>query len=163
MVALATLVQRHQNRVRTLAFRLMGKWDIADDIAQEAFLRLYHSASRYQPTAALTTWLHRIVVNLCLDWSKQRKPSPWPDTDSMAADAPSGDGNMLRNEKLVAIRQAVAELPERQRIALVLHRFENLNHAAISAVTGWSEPAVESLLVRAYARLRERLKTWMEP
>ena len=63
--ALGILAQRHQQRARVLAYRVVARWDVADDIVQQAFLRLYHSAGRYTPTAAFTTWFHRIVVNLC--------------------------------------------------------------------------------------------------
>lgn len=160
MNALAVLVRRHQVRVRSLAYRLTGRWDVADDIAQEAFLRLHRFASRYQPTAAFSTWLYRIVVNLCLDRSKRRKPASLPEDRPLADPAPSASEAMARQERIDAIRQAIAELPERQRTAVVLHRFENLGHEQIAEVTGWSVSAVESLLVRAYGRLRERLKDW---
>lgn len=160
MNALAALVRRHQDRVRRTAYRLLGNWDAADDIAQETFLRLYKNASRYSPIAAFPTWLHRIVVNLCLDLLKRRKARQLGTTDW--PDEPASSDPLVRQEQVDAVRRELAQLPDRQRVAIVLHRFEGLEHREIASITGWSESAVESLLVRAYARLRERLKLWAE-
>lgn len=160
MAALALLVRRYQDRIRRTAFRILGRWEAADDVAQETFLRLYKSAPRYRPTAAFSTWLHRIVVNLCLDAMKRRKASP--QENLTWADGVVEPDPLVARERVQAVRRELAQLPERQRIAVVLHRFENLGHKEIAAVTGWSESAIESLLVRAYARLRNRLKEWAE-
>jgi len=160
MNALALLVRRYQERVRRTAYRILGRWDAADDVAQETFLRLYRSSPRYSPTAAFPTWLHRIVVNLCLDAMKRRKAVPHDSLEAM--DGGSRPDPLIAQERADAVRRELAELPERQRVAVVLHRFDGLGHKEIAAVTGWSESAVESLLVRAYARLRERLQEWAE-
>jgi RNA polymerase sigma-70 factor, ECF subfamily len=161
MSALAVLVGRYQERVRMLAFRILGKWDLADDMTQDVFLRLYRTAGRYRPDMPLMALLRRIVVNLCLDWRKRAKPGPWPTAEPMAGDHWTVSGTVEKAEKVSAIRDEIAQLPERQRIALTLHRFEELTHEEIAAVTGWSPSAVESLLVRAYSRLRERLRPWL--
>ena len=161
MPALAVLVGRYQDRVRKLAFRIVGKWDLADDMTQDAFLRLYRTAGRYRPEMPLMALLRRIVVNLCLDWRKRVKPGAWPNVEPMAGDEWTVNGTIETTEKLAAIRNEISQLPERQRIALTLHRFEELSHEEIAEVTGWSPSAVESLLVRAYSRLRERLKAWL--
>jgi len=160
MNALALLVRRYQDRVRRTAYRILGRWDMADDVAQEAFLRIYRGASRYQPTAAFPTWLHRIVVNLCLDALKRRRAVAYDALESVP-ESPRPDP-LIQQERVRAVQRELARLPERQRIAVVLHRFEGLAHKDIAEVTGWSESAVESLLVRAYARLRERLQEWVE-
>lgn len=160
MHALAMLVKRHQDVVRRVAYRFTGRWDVADDMAQEAFLRLYRGAARYKPTAALSTWLYRIVVNLCLDHAKRPRLAVLPDEPACVSAGPAPDDALRHKECIDAIRREVAALPDRQRIALVLHRFEQLNHAQIAQSTGWSESAVESLLVRAYAQLRQRLAAW---
>ncbi len=161
MPALAVLVGRYQDQVRTLAFRIIGKWDLADDIAQDAFLRLFRAASRYRPDTALMALLRRIVVNLCLDWRKHAKPGPWPSQEPLAGDQWTVHGTIEGSERLAVIRNEIAKLPERQRIALTLHRFEEMSHEEIASITGWSPSAVESLLVRAYSQLRERLKPWI--
>lgn len=159
--ALGEIATRHQQRVRAIAFRIMGRWDVADDVAQEAFLRVWRGAAKYEPSAAFTTWLYRIVVNLCLDQKRRYRPLQLTEQDPPSDDAT--DASLIDLERADAVRREVAALPERQRVALVLHRFENLNHAQIAAATGWSESAIESLLVRAYSRLREKLKDWVPP
>jgi len=160
MNALATLAHRHQQAIRAIAYRMTGRWDLADDLTQETFLRLHRSASSYQPTAAFRTFVHRIVVNLALDKARGPRVAGLPD-DMVAPDAAGADTPLAHQEKLAAIRDAVAALPERQRMAVILHRFERLNHQQIAEVTGWSASAVESLLVRAYQELRQRLKEWL--
>ena len=162
MGAFARLVERHQERVRAIAYRFSGRWDVADDVTQEAFLRLYRSASGYVPKAAFSTWLYRIVVNLCLDARRRPRLAHVPDDGVAAVSESPVDDHLMHEETCRAVQRAVASLPERQRIALLLHRFDGLGHADVAAATGWSESAVESLLVRAYAQLRERLKDWAD-
>ena len=158
MHALGQLVERHQQSVRAVALRMTGRWDVADDLAQEVFLRVYRFAGRYKPAAAFRTWLYRIVVNLCLDRAKSPRLSELPEE---IGDASCEMAEQLaRAERSEAIQRAIAQLPERQRMALVLHRFEHMTHAQIAQATGWSESAVESLLVRAYDQLRQRLSQW---
>ena len=156
--ALATLVRRHQERVLGLAVRFLGRREAAEDVCQDAFVRVFERAGSYQPTAQFTTWLYRIVANLCWDYRRQAKRGPLP-LDAQAAGAqadesPNATDQLERQER---IRQAVSELPDRQRLALILHRFEGMGHKEIAAATGWSASAVESCLVRAYGRLRELL------
>jgi RNA polymerase sigma-70 factor (ECF subfamily) len=153
--ALEPLVRRHQDGVRRLAYRFLGEWSDANDVAQDAFLRVVRAAPRYQPTARFTTWLHRIVVNLCLDSRRRR-------ARFVAADLPDGPACLPpdvleRDETVRRVRQALNGLPERQRTAVILHRYEGHSHREIAEVTGWSESAVESLLVRGYANLRRVL------
>jgi len=105
-----------------------------------------------------TTWLYRIVVNLCLD-EKRKRARNGTSLDDMTIEAraePDRDPTE-RKELSQLVQAAIAELPERQRITLVLHRYDGLSHAQIAQVTGWTPSAVESLLVRAYANLREKL------
>jgi RNA polymerase sigma-70 factor (ECF subfamily) len=155
--ALAQLVEAHQQRVRTLAFRICGRWELADDVTQEAFLRVHRSAGSYQPQAAFSTWLYRIVVNLCMDQLKRPRLARLDESDP----PPTTDPNrLMQAERSAAIQRAVAQLPERQRVAILLHRFEGLSHAEIASATGWSRASVESLLVRAYAELRQKLAAW---
>ena len=156
--ALAELVQRHQRRVLELAYRTTGDRTLAEDIAQDAFLRVWRSADRYRPTAQFTTWLHRIVVNLCLDAFKKRKPVSGDPPDAVDPRAEDPATVLERDDRAAAVRRAVISLPERQRVAVVLHRFSGLPIRSVAEVTGWSESAVESLLVRAYAALRDSLR-----
>lgn len=156
-MALGALVQRHQRRVLELAYRTTGDHALAEDIGQEAFLRVWRSARRYKPTAQFTTWLYRIVVNLCLDAFKRRKPVSGDVPDGAANGAGESITAIEARERATAVQQVVAALPDRQRVAVVLHRFSGLTVRETAETTGWSESAVESLLVRAYATLRRSL------
>jgi RNA polymerase sigma-70 factor (ECF subfamily) len=156
--ALAVLVRRHQEKVIGLALRFLGRREAAEDICQDAFVRVFERAGSYQPTAQFTTWLYRIVANLCWDHRRRARREPLSlDSESSGANASEASAPVERRERQQRIRQAVAELPDRQRLALVLHRFQGLGHKEIAAATGWSTSAVESCLVRAYGRLRELL------
>lgn len=159
MAALGELVRRHQASVWQLAYRVTGRWDWADDITQEAFLRVLRSASSYQPTAAFSTWVYRIVSNLCLDALRRPRLARLPE-EPRPAGVTQDPSAPEAAERAQAVRDAVAALPERQRLALVLHRFHGQTHVQIGQALECSIPAVESLLVRAYAQLRQRLQDW---
>ena len=156
--ALGELVHRYQQKALGLAYRMLGRWNLAEDTVQEAFLRVYRSAPRYHPSAQFMTWLYRIVTNLCLDERRREKraPAPLPEDMTVADPAPHEDPLEV-DERAQMVREAVGSLPERQRAVLVLHRYERLSYAEVAEITGWSESAVESLLVRAYAHLRRKL------
>jgi RNA polymerase sigma-70 factor (ECF subfamily) len=153
--ALGQLARRHQAFAFELAYRLLGERTAAEDVTQESFLRVWRAASRYEPAAQLRTWLYRIVVNLCRDEQKRRAPAIIADLPSPPVDQ---DSSLERDERAVAVRDAVMQLPERQRVVMILHRFAGLPLRQVGEATGWSESAVESLLVRAYAKLRQELK-----
>ena len=156
--AIGDLARRHQGRVLELAFRTLGHWDVAEDVAQETFLRVYRAARTYKPQAQFSTWLYRIVVNLCLDEQRRRAKAALPLEAVASEGLPASQENPAeRRELSELVRTAVQQLPDRQRMAVVLHRYDGLSHTQISEVTGWSESAVESLLVRAYGNLREKL------
>ena len=162
MDALGALVRRHQQNIQALAYRTLGRWDLAEDVAQEVFLRVYRSAGKYQPKAKVSTWLYRIAVNLCLDVMRRSKRALGALSKDANLPAQSVPDPLETSERVEIIRQAVADLPDRQKTVLNLHRYEGLSHKDIAEVTGWSQPAVESLLVRAYANLRKSLSKLME-
>jgi len=156
--AIGELARRHQGRALELAFRTLGHWDLAEDVAQEAFMRLYRAAKTYQPQARFTTWLYRIVVNLCLDEQRRLAKAAVPLESVVSQGLPASQENPAEKKELTELVEAAVQgLPDRQRLTVVLHRYDGLSHAEISEITGWSESAVESLLVRAYANLREKL------
>lgn len=157
--ALAELVRRYQSDALSLARRTLAQTDGAEDVVQEAYLRVYRSAGRYRPTAKFTTWLYRIVVNLCYDRLRRLKRRTLP-LDEQLASPPGSEAPEVLHAADVArrVRDAIADLPARQRTALTLHRYQGLSHAEISRATGWSVSAIESLLVRAYQTLRRQLK-----
>ncbi len=153
--ALGELVKRHQARARALAYRFTGRWDAADDIAQDAFLRIHRAAVSYRPTADFSTWLYRIVWNLCLDRAKRPRLVGLDESSDPAA-TPDPD-QLEQEEQTKIVQQAVQSLPERQRMVVLLHRFEGLPIRRIAAVMETTESAVESLLTRSYQQLRVKL------
>jgi RNA polymerase sigma-70 factor (ECF subfamily) len=157
MDALELLVRRHQASALSTAYRILARWDQAEDVAQEVFIRVYQAAGSYVPTAAFTTWMYRIVVNLCRDHLRKRRPNLEPPEDLGDSRGEAPAQVIARAEHAEAVRKAVDRLPERQRITVILHRFSGLSHAEIAEATGWSVAAVESCLVRAYAALRQGL------
>ena len=164
--ALAELVRRHQDKALVLAFRTLGRWNLAEDVAQNAFLRIYQAAPRYQPEAKFSTWFYRIVVNLCLDEKRrEKKARTGSDTifDQITSTAESNPEIVQRaQETKQAVWKALARLNERERMAVVLHRFEGFSHQQIAELTQWSPSAVESLIVRGYQKLRKLLSEYRE-
>jgi RNA polymerase sigma-70 factor (ECF subfamily) len=155
--ALGELVCRYQKDVWTIAYHCIHRPADADDVAQEAFLRLWRAAPRYRPTAALTTYLYRIVTNLCLDQRRRRQRAPVALTPASPVPAPTPVDPVEADERAGRVRAAVQGLPERQRVVLVMHRYQDWPIQTIAERTGFSAAAVESLLSRAYARLRQDL------
>lgn len=160
--AFAALITRHQDYVLRLAYRFVGRWDVAEDLAQETFLRVYHAAAGYRPTAAFPTWLYRIVLNLCRDWRRGQTYRQYSPLDRQAGASGNDDRASLEDAEVAArVQAAIAALPDAQREALVLHRYGELSHREIAAVLGKSESAIESYLVRAYANLRKSLSAFV--
>lgn len=158
MTALGDLARRHQSRVLSLSYRLLGDWHRAEDVAQETFIRLRQAAAGYEPEAKFTTWLYRIVHNLSMDQRRKTRNDPIS-LDCVEAEKEDGsaDNPVERHELAQVVQNAVGGLSERQRRVIILHRYEGLSHEEICEVTGWSKSAVESLLVRAYENLRKKL------
>lgn len=157
MAAFGELIRRHQPTALASAYRLLARWDQAEDVVQEAFLRVHRAASSYTASAAFTTWLYRIIVNLCQDSFRKRRSVAEPQDELANGRSHEPAQTVEESERTEAVRRAIAALPERQRIAVVLHRYDGLSHEQIAEVTGWTRSAVESCLVRAYAQLRESL------
>lgn len=156
--ALQPLVCRHQERVLALAYRFLGNWDAAEDVGQDAFIRVLESARNYLPTAKFSTWLYRIVSNLC--WDRRRRAARESGSrraESAEQQAEDAAERLEQSDRRQKVRRAVAQLPDRQRLTLILHRYHEMSHAEIACATGWSVGAVESCLVRAYRHLRETL------
>ncbi len=159
--ALGVLVRRHQEQALRLAFRTLGDWHLAEDVVQDAFLRVNRAASRYKPDAKFSTWFYRIVVNLCMDVLRKRQREGTSGAGPESASGSGKDDPQARyqvQELQRAVKEAVDRLNERERIAVILHRFEGISHREIAEITETSISAVESVLVRAYRKLREDLK-----
>jgi len=160
MPCLAELVKRHQQRALHVAYRTLNDWQLAEDVVQEGFLRVHRAAHRYTPEAKFSTWFYRIIVNLCMDQLRrhQRQSNLAVDTQVQTS---CSDENPVHRQEVQELRQAVKRavdrLNERERMAVVLHRFEGLPHGHIADIMETSAAAVESLLVRAYRKLRREL------
>ena len=171
MAAFEQLVERHQALVAGTAARMLGSNSDVEDIAQQVFIRVWKSASRYRPRAKFTTWLLKITRNLVFNELRRTKRRaqlplqaepdaeeiPLPDEVTAAPDA-----SLLESELQQAIENAIAELPETQRMALILRRYEDLSYEDIAEVLDLSVPAVKSLLFRARTELRARLGKYLE-
>ena len=158
MDAFEALVERHQQVALNVAFRFLGDRTLAEDAVQEAFLRLLASASRYQPTAAFRTYLYTVVWHICVDVYRKRRPES---LEALPAQEDPGPGPVqaaVESERAELVREAVQELPPRQRMALVLKHFEGMSYDEIGAALDCSPTAVDALLIRAKRRLAEKLK-----
>ncbi len=173
MEAFELLVEEHQHRVVGTVARMLGGDADAEDIAQMVFLRVWKSAPRYQPSAKFTTWLMTITRNLVFNEMRRRQrarfvPMDGGETDDAPqhqfedTESPQPGEELLKAELQGAIDAAIASLPENQRVAIVLRRFENLPYEEIAAVLRTSVPAVKSILFRARAELKEKLRQYLE-
>jgi RNA polymerase sigma-70 factor (ECF subfamily) len=173
-VAFATLMQRHNNSVTRLMMGWVGNQQSAEDLAQEVFLRVFRARKNYQPTAKFTTWLYRIANNVASnavrDRNRRREVNLNPVTANqstavgleqlvMAASESVPTRSLDTQERAAMVQQAVMALGERQRIALMLSRFEGLSYQEIADTMDLSVKAVKSLLSRA----RVNLKTYLQP
>jgi len=164
--ALGELFLRHHQRVFALAYRTLGDWNTAEDITQETFLRVWRAAAKYKPSAEFTVWLCRIVVNLCFDEMRRcrrflnvRKTITFQQYDN----AISGSQPEEETGRSNKIWRALMKLNERQRHVVVLHKFHGLTYNEIADRTGWTQSAVDSLLTRAYRKLRKELGGIKQP
>jgi RNA polymerase sigma-70 factor, ECF subfamily len=162
-----TLLRRYRVPLVGYLYRMVRDPALAEDLAQEVFLRVYKARERYQPEARLTTWLYRIATNLALNAIRDRKDevseSASEDLEGGSAferlvDArPTAEQQLIQGDRERLIRQAVTSLPENQRAAVILHKYQEVDYHQIAKILSISESAVKSLLFRAYEALRERL------
>jgi len=155
-------------------YRMARNPTVAEDLAQEVFLRVYRSRQNYEVSAKFSTWLYRIATNLAANYARDtRHERPEntvsidePDEDTgLTVDIPDGslsaEEAILRRERLAAIRQRVQALPERQKMAVVMHKYQQMDYRQIAEVLKLSESATKSLLFRAYETLRGQLKEFV--
>ncbi len=163
------LLRRYRLPMVNFFRRMLRDQALAEDLAQEVFLRIYKSRERYQPEARFTTWLYRIATNLALNAIRDRKD----EVNEASASEESGAGTILdrfvdpqptveqrliQGDRERLIRQAVEGLPDNQRLAVILHKYQDVDYRQIAGILGVSESAVKSLLFRAYETLRVRLE-----
>lgn len=169
--AFAELVERYQHRLVGVLNHLVGHPQEAEDLAQEVFLRVFRTRHKYSPKAKFSTWLFTIANNLALNALRdrhRRQTIPLDARESGAGPAPTADrgpppGQPLQQQELAdVVRKALDDLNERQRVAVVLNKFEDMGYAEIAEVMGLTMKAVKSLLSRARGKLREALQPYIE-
>ena len=163
----ALLLNKHRRPVVHFLYRMVQNQAVSEELAQEVFLRVYRSRERYEPTAKFTTWLYRICTHVALNSIRDGKnlkslksldDGPIEGREIQVDDGkPTSEQDLLNQARLREIRQAVEALPGKQRAAVLMHKFEEMDYASIARALECSESALKSLLFRAYETLRGRL------
>jgi RNA polymerase sigma-70 factor (ECF subfamily) len=172
--AFAYLVQKYRRPMVGFLYRLCHNPAAAEELAQEVFLRVYRSRENYEASAKFSTWIYRIATNLAVNFARDtRHERPEvtvrldePDqetgtTPDLADGTLTVEEQILKRERLAAIRNKVNALPERQRLAVIMHKYQQMDYRQIADVLKLSESATKSLLFRAYETLREQLKEFV--
>jgi RNA polymerase sigma-70 factor (ECF subfamily) len=168
------LVQKYRRPLVSFMYRMARNTAAAEDLAQEVFLRVYRSRESYEASAKFTTWLYRIATNLAVNHARDtRHERPEvtvsldePDEDTgTTLELPDGklsaEQALVRRERMLAIRSKVEALPDQQKLAVIMHKYQQMDYRQIAEVLKKSESATKSLLFRAYETLREQLKEFV--
>ena len=168
------LVQKYRRPLVSFMYRMARNTAAAEDLAQEVFLRVYRSRQTYEASAKFTTWLYRIATNLAVNHARDTRHERPEVTVSLdepdeetgvtldVADATvTAEEALVRRERMLAIRSKVEALPERQKLAVIMHKYQQMDYKQIAEVLKLSESATKSLLFRAYETLREQLKEFV--
>ena len=162
------LLDKHRNPLVHFLYRMVQEQPVSEELAQEVFLRIYRSRGSYEPTARFTTWMFRIATHLALNWlrdEKNERATERLDVDrggdlparELPDRKPSVEQRMVYQARLQEIRDAISTLPDKQRAAVLMHKYQEMEYAQIASALECSESAVKSLLFRAYETLRARL------
>jgi RNA polymerase sigma-70 factor, ECF subfamily len=168
------LIQKYRKPIVHFMYRMVHNQAVAEELAQEVFLRVYRSRETYRAEARFSTWLYRIATNLGVNHARDTRheraastiyldevDSETGTTPDVADSTPGAESDMLRRERLESIRQHVLALPERQRMAVLMHKYQGMDYKQIGDVLKLSESATKSLLFRAYQTLRGKLKSFI--
>ena len=171
MAAFDVLINKYRKPIINFMYRMTRNQAVAEELAQEVFLRVYRSRETYRAEARFSTWLYRIATNLGVNHARDTRHERTastiyldePDSDSgstpdVADQTPGAEATLLRDERMAAIRDFVMALPERQKMAVLMHKYEGMDYKQIGDVLKLSESATKSLLFRAYQTLRDKLK-----
>jgi RNA polymerase sigma-70 factor (ECF subfamily) len=174
MAAFDVLLNKYRKPIVHFMFRMVHNQAVAEELAQEVFLRIYRSRETYRAEARFSTWLYRIATNLGVNHARDNRHERMastvyldePDAETgtkpdVADSTPSAEAKMLRRERMKAIRQHVMALPDRQKTAVLMHKYEGMDYKQIGEVLKLSESATKSLLFRAYQTLRVELKEFV--
>lgn len=171
------LIVKHEKAVMSLVYRFTGNAEVAEDLAQEVFLRVYRAASRFEPRAKFFTYLYKVTLNLCRnhrDKAKRRQTSSLDQSkpgyedsgitlaDELVSPDAGADEQAERSELAQVVRRAVLDLPKEQREAVILQRFEGLSYEEIAHTLDLSIPAVKSRIHRAKLNLQEKIAPYLE-
>ncbi len=173
MAAFDFLLRKYRKPIISFMYRMTRNQAVAEELAQEVFLRVYRSRETYRAEARFSTWLYRIATNLGVNHARDTRHErsaatvylDEPDSESgatpdVADTTPGAEAGLLRDERMKAIRDFVMALPDRQRMAVLMHKYEGMDYRQIGDVLKLSESATKSLLFRAYQTLREKLKAF---
>jgi len=162
------LLKRNRNLVVNYLSRMVVNRAIAEELAQDVFIRVYRSRRTYEPTAKFSTWLYRITTNVALNHFRDEKRTQNQISldvqDAVQVRREAQDGSLLIEDRLVRdvvarqIRHAIRALPPKQRAAVIMHKYDEMDYAQISRILGCSPSAVKALMFRAYETLRLRLR-----
>jgi RNA polymerase sigma-70 factor (ECF subfamily) len=173
--AFTDLVERNTEKIHALIYRFLGDPGMLEDLTQEVFLRVYRTAARYEPTAKFSTWLYRIVANLSFNVLRDRKKG-----HALQLDGPGGDDDesfyrdvpdrqaaqphqrIQEGEQSDMLARALDQLPENQKVAIILNKYEHKNYEEIAEILNCSTMAVKSLLSRARSNLQESLRVYLK-
>jgi RNA polymerase sigma-70 factor (ECF subfamily) len=163
------LLQKYRSPLVNFLYRMVRDTATAEDLAQEVFLRIYRARKQYTPSAKFTTWLFRIATNVALNSVRDNRydklavslDAPVDDENSAPRELPARemriDEHMIERDRTEFIQRAIASLPEKQRVAVLLHKYEEMDYGEIARILDCSESALKSLLFRAYETLRVQL------
>lgn len=172
-----TLLRRYRTPVVNFLYRMVRNSAEAEDLAQEVFLRVYRARQGYAPSAKFTTWMFRIATNLALNALRDNhhrqseisidQPVETNESEQPALEVPdrrpSAEQKLIARSRTEMIRNAIHVLPEKQRAAVLLHKYQELDYDEIAKILGCSESALKSLLFRAYETLRIQLEPLVRP
>jgi len=169
--AFERLIERHQYAILGTVAKMLGSPTEAEDVAQQVFIRVWRSAARYEPSAKFTTWLFTIARNLVFNEVRRRQRKPTVSVEAREEEyhltiadgtRPPPDAEMLHTELEAAVDAAIAALPEKQRLAVILRRYEEMPYEEIAKVLKMSVPAIKSLLFRARTDLKNSLRRYLD-
>ncbi len=166
-VSFALLLGQHRHAITRYLYRMVRNQAVSEELAQEVFLRVYRSRARYEPTAKFTTWLFRIATHLALNWIRDGKNEQSQESldqemhegreRAVVDRRPTVEQDLIYQVELQEVRKAIQTLPAKQRAAVLMHKYHEMEYARIAKVLHCSESAIKSLLFRAYGTLRARL------